>query len=171
MLAVNHGRTQDVQMGGDSRSEARAGPSSDLGSRIARRLKALRTEHRCNQATVARALGISPTAVSRLEWGRRRLRVDHLTAWAAALGYRVDVVIWGPTPPEKPSGARPEPPPTLDDECAEVLAEVASAIRHLPGPARLALIGDMREWRADAVRRAAGHPDDEQPRRRSGGER
>jgi transcriptional regulator with XRE-family HTH domain len=97
-------------------------------------------------------VGTSVSAVSRLERGLRGLRVDQLVAWAGALGYRIDVVFWQPTTPaEQWDQEHPELAMGLDDGCAAVLAEVASALPHVPEPARRALLHEMALWKEQAV--------------------
>lgn len=124
-----------------------------FGEQIASRLRAMRRTQRAPQDIVAKAVGSSISAVSRLERGLRSLRVDQLVAWAGALGYRIDVVFWKPTLAEEMwDPEAPEKAMGLDDSCAEVLSEVASALQHMPAPARKALIHEMRLWKAEALR-------------------
>jgi transcriptional regulator with XRE-family HTH domain len=123
-----------------------------FGEQVASRLKALRKQQKAPQEVVASAVGTSVSAVSRLERGLRGLRVDQLVAWAGALGYRIDVVFWTPaTTAEQWDKERPELAMGLDDGCAAVLAEVASALPHVPEPARQALMHEMRLWKEQAA--------------------
>jgi transcriptional regulator with XRE-family HTH domain len=122
-----------------------------FGEQVAIRLKALRKRQKLPQEVVGQAVGTSISAVSRLERGLRGLRVDQLVAWAGALGCRVDVVFWKPTTAtEQWDGEHPELAMGLDDGCADVLAEVASALSHVPEPARRALVHEMSLWKAQA---------------------
>ena len=124
-----------------------------FGEQIASRLRVMRKTQRAPQDVVARAVGSSISAVSRLERGLRSLRVDQLVAWAGALGYRIDVVFWRPTlNTEIWDPDRPEKSMGLDDACAHVLSEVASALPHMPEPARKALVQEMRLWKEEAVK-------------------
>jgi transcriptional regulator with XRE-family HTH domain len=125
-----------------------------FGEQIASRLRVMRKTQRAPQDVVARAVGSSISAVSRLERGLRSLRVDQLVAWAGALGYRIDVVFWRPTLNDEVWDAdHPEKSMGLDDACALVLSEVASALPHMPEPARKALVQEMRLWKEEAVKR------------------
>jgi len=126
-----------------------------FGEQIASRLRGMRRKQRAPQDIVAKAVGSSISAVSRLERGLRSLRVDQLVAWSGALGYRIDVVFWKPTlPSEEWEVDHPERAMGLDDTCAEVLSEVASALPHMPGVARKSLVHEMRLWKEEAIRRA-----------------
>jgi transcriptional regulator with XRE-family HTH domain len=128
-----------------------------FGEQVAARLKALRKSQKSPQDIVAKAVGTSISAVSRLERGLRGLRVDQLVAWAGALGYRVDVVFWKPTTAaEQWDKEHPELAMGLDDDCARVLSEVAAALPHVPEPARRALIHEMSLWRDQAGPPAEG---------------
>ena len=128
-----------------------------FGEQIASRLRTMRRAQRAPQDIVAQAVGSSISAVSRLERGLRSLRVDQLVAWAGALGYRIDVVFWMPTlEDEKWDTEHPELAMGLDDECANVLAEVASALPHMPEVARKALVHEMQLWREEAQRQQNG---------------
>lgn len=124
-----------------------------FGEQIALRLRTMRRIQKAPQEVVAAAVGSSISAVSRLERGLRSLRVDQLVAWSGALGYRIDVVFWKPhTPAETWDPERPELAMGLDDACAAVLAEVASALPHMPDPARKALVSKVSFWRDQATR-------------------
>lgn len=132
-----------------------------FGEQIAARLRVMRRLQRAPQDIVAKAVGSSISAVSRLERGLRSLRVDQLVAWAGALGYRIDVVFWKPTLAEEMwDKEHPEKAMGLDDGCAEVLSEVAAALPHMPAPARQALIHEMRLWKAEALRQRGLPVDD-----------
>jgi transcriptional regulator with XRE-family HTH domain len=124
-----------------------------FGEQIASRLRVMRRAQRAPQDVVAKAVGSSISAVSRLERGLRSLRVDQLVAWAGALGYRIDVVFWRPTLRQEVwDPDHPEKAMGLDDACADVLSEVASALPHMPEPARKALVQEMRLWKEEAVK-------------------
>jgi len=126
-----------------------------FGKQVASRLRAMRRAQRAPQDIVAKAVGSSISAVSRLERGLRSLRVEQLVAWAGALGYRIDVVFWKPvTRDEVWDRNNPDRAMGLDDECAEVLSEVASALPHLPEIYRKSLIAEMRLFK-DEARKAA----------------
>jgi transcriptional regulator with XRE-family HTH domain len=60
---------------------------------IRRRLRALREERGLSLDAVARAAGMAPSTLSRLETGKRRLAVDHLAPLAGALGTTVDALL------------------------------------------------------------------------------
>lgn len=62
-------------------------------ARIRRRLRALREERGLSLDAVANAAGMAPSTLSRLETGKRRLAVDHLTPLARALGTSVDALL------------------------------------------------------------------------------
>ena len=62
-------------------------------NRIRWRLRALREERGLSLDAVARAAGMAPSTLSRLETGKRRLAVDHLAALARALGTSVDALL------------------------------------------------------------------------------
>lgn len=115
---------------------------------------------------VAAAVGSTISAISRLERGHRSLRVDQLVAWAGSLGYRIDVVFWKPTlsdqewDPEHMDRAL-----GLDEACAEVLAEVAAGVAHMPEAARRVLVERMRSWRSAAVAQVGSGEDDSAPDR------
>jgi transcriptional regulator with XRE-family HTH domain len=61
--------------------------------RIRRRLRALRDQRGLTLDAVAAAAGMSPSTLSRLETGKRRLAVDHLAPLARALGTTVDALL------------------------------------------------------------------------------
>ena len=61
--------------------------------RIRLRLRALRAERGLSLEAVARAAGMTPSTLSRLENGKRRLAVDHLAPLARALGTSVDALL------------------------------------------------------------------------------
>lgn len=126
-----------------------------FGKQIASRLRRMRQASKTGQEIVSKATGMSVSGISRLERGHRSLRVDLLVAWAGALGYRIDVVLWQPTlASERWDPEHFERAIGLDDACAEVLAEVASGVSHMPEAARRALVERVRFWRAEAIARA-----------------
>ena len=61
--------------------------------RIRRRLRALREERGLSLEGVAADADMSPSTLSRLETGKRRLAVDHLAPLARALGTDVDTLL------------------------------------------------------------------------------
>jgi transcriptional regulator with XRE-family HTH domain len=61
--------------------------------RVRRRLRALREERGLSLDAVARATGMAPSTLSRLETGKRRLAVDHLAPLARALDTSVDELL------------------------------------------------------------------------------
>jgi transcriptional regulator with XRE-family HTH domain len=69
--------------------------------RIRRRLRAIREERGLSLEAVARAAAMSPSTLSRLETGKRRLAVDHLAPLARALETTVDELL-APDPPADP---------------------------------------------------------------------
>jgi transcriptional regulator with XRE-family HTH domain len=122
-----------------------------FGQQIASRLLHLRQAQKVGQEMVSRATGRSISGISRLERGHRSLRVDLLVAWAGALGYRIEVVLWKPALPEEQwDPEHIERAMGLDDGCAEVLAQVAAGVGHMPESARRVLIEKMRLWQAQA---------------------
>ena len=82
-------------------------------------LKTLRKSMRINQGVIADRLSLSVSEISRIECGRRRLRVDQLEEWAAALGRRVSVIVYKPASPEQSP---------LSDTDQALLGTVADAI-------------------------------------------
>lgn len=74
--------------------------------RIRLRLRELREERELSLEAVARAAGMAPSTLSRLETGKRRLAVDHLAPLARALGTSVDALLTAP-PPTDPRVRRP----------------------------------------------------------------
>jgi transcriptional regulator with XRE-family HTH domain len=73
----------------------------DVQARVSERLRTLRTERGLTLAEVARAAGMDPSTLSRLESGARRLTLDHLPVLARALGVPVDELLGAP-PVEDP---------------------------------------------------------------------
>jgi transcriptional regulator with XRE-family HTH domain len=69
--------------------------------RIRRRLRATREARGLSLEAVARAAAMSPSTLSRLETGKRRLAVDHLAPLARALETTVDALL-APDPPVDP---------------------------------------------------------------------
>ena len=65
------------------------------------RLRALREERGLSLEAVAHAAGMTPSTLSRLETGKRRLAVDHLAPLARALGTSVDALV-APAPRADP---------------------------------------------------------------------
>ena len=61
--------------------------------RIRGRLRALREQRGLSLDAVASAAGMATSTLSRLETGKRRLAVDHLTPLARALGTTVDALL------------------------------------------------------------------------------
>jgi transcriptional regulator with XRE-family HTH domain len=129
-----------------------------LATRVAQRLRRFRKERGLRQEHVARALGLSVSAISRLERGIRGLRVEQLVAWAGSLGYRVELLFWKPVLPadEWSQADNGDGDSTLDDECVALLADIAAALPHMPRPSRRALAHEMQVWREEAMRRAEG---------------
>jgi transcriptional regulator with XRE-family HTH domain len=66
--------------------------ATDVDS-IRLRLRSLREERGLSLDAVARAAGMAPSTLSRLETGKRRLAVDHLAPLARALGTSVDALL------------------------------------------------------------------------------
>jgi transcriptional regulator with XRE-family HTH domain len=69
--------------------------------RIRRRLRGLREQRGLSLDAVAAAADMSPSTLSRLETGKRRLAVDHLAPLARALGASVDELL-APAPRADP---------------------------------------------------------------------
>ncbi len=107
----------------------------------ASRLRSLRRAKRINQSFIANQLGLSISEISRIERGRRRLRVDQLRVWARSIGYRVEMVFW----------ETGEDDPDIDESARDVLQHVVAAIQYMPEPARKALIHEMDLWRQEAI--------------------
>ncbi len=68
---------------------------------VRHRLRALREERGLSLDAVARAAGMAPSTLSRLETGKRRLAGDHLAPLAGALGTTVDALL-APAPAADP---------------------------------------------------------------------
>ncbi len=129
-----------------------------LATRVAQRLRRFRKDRGLRQEHVAKALGLSVSAISRLERGIRGLRVEQLVAWAGSLGYRVELLFWKRVlaAEEWTRGENGDDGSALDEECVALLADVASALPHMPRPSRRALAHEMQVWREEALRRAEG---------------
>ena len=97
------------------------------------RLRAIRRAMRLGQEVIAKYLGISVSEISRLERNLRRMRMDQLEPWAAALGFRVEVVLYESQEP-------------LDSESQTVMTAVAEGLPSMPSAAREALILQMAIW-------------------------
>jgi transcriptional regulator with XRE-family HTH domain len=69
--------------------------------RVRRRLRELRTERGLTLQQVAERASIDISTLSRLEAGKRRLALDHVSALAAALGVSADELL-GSRPPQDP---------------------------------------------------------------------
>jgi len=69
--------------------------------RIRGRLRTLREQRGLSLDAVARAAGMAPSTLSRLETGKRRLAVDHLAPLARALGTSADALL-APEPWDDP---------------------------------------------------------------------
>jgi quercetin dioxygenase-like cupin family protein len=69
--------------------------------RVRRRLRELRTERGLTLQQVAERASIDVSTLSRLEAGKRRLALDHISALAAALAVSADELL-GPSPPQDP---------------------------------------------------------------------
>lgn len=129
-----------------------------MADQLAARLRSIRRQQHASQEIVARATGLTISGISRLERGLRSMRVDLLVAWVGALGYRVDVVMWKPAvPSEQWDPDRPDDAVGLDDDCAAVLAEVASGVGFMPETPRKALVARMGAWK-DAAASASSPP-------------
>jgi transcriptional regulator with XRE-family HTH domain len=111
---------------------------------IAERLRELRRAKRIRQGHIAKNLDLSVSEISRIERGRRRLRVDQLAAWARCLGFRIELIFWEPARGQDLAI-------TLSDDERRVLTEVAASLRHMPRPAREALVHEMALWRQEAA--------------------
>ncbi|MFB9475608.1 helix-turn-helix domain-containing protein [Nonomuraea salmonea] len=70
------------------------------GERLGRRLRELRTESGKSLRTVAKELGISPSAVSQIERGTMRPSVSRLIAYVTAIGAPLAAVFDPPEPRE-----------------------------------------------------------------------
>jgi transcriptional regulator with XRE-family HTH domain len=65
-------------------------------STMGQRISELREKREISQAALARAIGVSPTAISKLESGdTRMLRADHLLVLASELGVNPYVLVFG----------------------------------------------------------------------------
>ncbi|MGF6958019.1 helix-turn-helix domain-containing protein [Paraburkholderia youngii] len=68
----------------------------DDESQIGARIAAARAERGLSQSGLARAIGVTPTAISKLESGETRMvRADHLLRIAAALGADPVALVFG----------------------------------------------------------------------------
>lgn len=111
---------------------------------IASRLKAIRLAKNIGQKEVADQLGLSPSVISRMENGKRRMSVDQLGRWAAALGCNAELVLWDVYEGEEELDLK------QTDRAA--LSEIAGALPYLPKPALTALLSTVRIWRREARR-------------------
>lgn len=109
---------------------------------IASRLKAIRLAKNIGQKEVADHLGLSPSVISRMENGKRRMSVDQLGKWADALGCRSELILWDVEDDDDGADLR------AVDRAA--LSEIAGALPYLPRPALTALLSTVRIWRREA---------------------
>jgi len=72
-----------------------------VDTRVRRRLRELRTERGLTLQQVAERASIDISTLSRLEAGKRRLALDHISGLAAALGVSADELL-GASPPQDP---------------------------------------------------------------------
>jgi len=77
-----------------------ATPTDDFEARVRARLRARRTERGLSLDALGRRAAMSPSLLSRLESGRRRLSVDHLATLARALEVSVDDLLSDPPTPD-----------------------------------------------------------------------
>lgn len=77
--------------------EMTVGHERALG-RLARGLERLRAERNLSQADLARVAGVTPSAISQAEAGRRGLSLDTLLLLSESLGVTIDQVLATPTP-------------------------------------------------------------------------
>ena len=80
----------------------------NVDARVRRRLRELRTERRLTLQQVAERANIDLSTLSRLEAGKRRLALDHISALASALGVSTDELLasQGPQDPRVRGPAR-----------------------------------------------------------------
>ena len=76
-------------------------PEEAVDARVRRRLRELRAEQGLTLQQVSERAHIDVSTLSRLESGKRRLALDHLTGLAAALGVSTDDLLGG-APPSDP---------------------------------------------------------------------
>ena len=107
---------------------------------IANRLRLLRREKRIRQSHIAERLQLSVSEISRIERGRRRLRVDQLEDWADSLGYHMELILWEGSQEQR-----------LDESSRDILQEVAASLPYMPSPARDALLHELSLWRREAA--------------------
>ena len=104
----------------DGRPVLEAAPAA---ARLGTALRAVRTQRHLSQSDLARLLGISPSAVSQAELGRRGLAFETLLDLTAKLGISMDDLIRGQTRPGYRLARRHDPTrrgdnrplPLLDD--------------------------------------------------------
>lgn len=72
----------------------------DFETRVRARLRARRTERGLSLEALGRRAAMSPSLLSRLESGRRRLSVDHLATLARALEISIDDLLTDPPTPD-----------------------------------------------------------------------
>lgn len=72
-----------------------------VDARVRRRLRELRAERGLTLQQIAEQANIDVSTLSRLEAGKRRLALDHITALASALGVTADELL-GTSEPEDP---------------------------------------------------------------------
>ena len=114
---------------------------------IASKLREIRKTRGHSQEHVARALGLSPSQVSRIESGKRGLSIDQLGPWAASLGVRAELILW-----ETEGGVDSGMSflaGQLDEESISVLRQVAATLPHMNPHSQAALVHIMRMLRAE----------------------
>src|SRR3954454_14686420 len=102
----------------DGRPELEAAP---VAARLGTALRAVRTQRHMSQSDLARLLGISPSAVSQVERGRRGLSLETLLDACTKLDLTLDELLRGdvnpgyrlPRPHDPPPPARGPPAPGL----------------------------------------------------------
>lgn len=76
----------------------RANDSADIDERVRQRLREFRNAAGLTLQQVAELANIDVSTLSRLETGKRRLALDHISALAGALGVRADDLLGPPLP-------------------------------------------------------------------------
>ena len=123
----------------DGRPVLEAAPAA---ARLGTALRAVRTQRNLSQSDLARLLGISPSAVSQAERGRRGLSLETLLDACTKLDLTLDELLRGdvqprlpPRPPPRPAAARRRP-----SACADRRPPGRAA--RVPADARAAPAGD-----------------------------
>jgi transcriptional regulator with XRE-family HTH domain len=115
--------------------------AAPAAARIGAALRAIRRERELSQSELARLAGVSPSAISQAEHGRRGLSLETLLVLSSRLGVTLDELLRGDTEPGYTLGRRHEPErreegrpvPLLDDPAAGVRTYIVRLRPHAQG--------------------------------------